>query len=123
MSFSCNTRQGRQENIICKFCKALEHVLLLVNVALSPISPRLKGLLHLVVWAPHFQCTTIISIQNNRPQMPVLPIVRYPYFLPNCGSNCCYSVFSCCELHNCKVYQNKNRKNIEKPSCQRPRWV
>ena len=41
----------------------------------------LKSLLHLVVQVLYYHHTTIISIPKNRPQMPVLPIVKRPLSL------------------------------------------
>ena len=65
MVISYDTHQGRQENQLCRICKALKHVLLLVNKAL-----------HLGVWVLYNHYTTIISVKKNRPQIPVLPIVK-----------------------------------------------
>ena len=42
----------------------------------TPALPRVKGLLQLLVRVLYYNQTTIISIEKNRPQMVVLPIVR-----------------------------------------------
>ena len=42
----------------------------------TPTLPRVKGVLQLLVRVLYYNQTTIISIEKNRPQMVVLPIVR-----------------------------------------------